>query len=83
MTWKHVSVILTQGNESGHDFAGDLTTMEPRTHAILVVLSTVRQVEALPPHLDGMGVQVVIEPFKVAKLVRTMSAALENTKPTI
>ncbi|MDQ3540367.1 MAG: hypothetical protein M3440_06730 [Chloroflexota bacterium] len=74
-------MILTRKNESGHDFAGVLATMEPRTHVIPVVFSTVRQVEALRPHLDEMGVRVVIEPIKIAGLVRKLSAGLENTKP--
>ncbi len=55
--------------------------MEPRTHAIPVVPGAVRQVEALRPHLDEMGVRVVIEPIKIAGLVRKLSAGLENTKP--
>ncbi len=56
--------------------------MEPRTHAIPVVRGAVLQVEALRPHLDGMGVQVVIEPFNMVELVRETSPALENMKLT-
>lgn len=58
--------------------------MEPRTRATPVVLCTgaVREVDNLRPHLQEMGVRVVINPFNITELLREIAAVLESTKPT-
>ena len=52
--------------------------MEPRTRKIPVVLCTgaVREVDALRPHLEEMGVRVVIKPFDIAELLEQIKSAL-------
>ena len=52
--------------------------MDPGTAGIPIVLCTgaAREVEALQAHLADMGVQVVLKPFNIDKLVAVVAEAL-------
>lgn len=57
--------------------------MGPYIQAIPIVLCTgaVREVEALKPHLDQMGIRVVITPFNIDDLLREVAALLPSKTP--
>ncbi len=57
--------------------------MEPRTRKIPVMLCTgaVREIDALRPHLEEMGVRVVIKPFEIAELLEQINSALGTAEP--
>jgi CheY-like chemotaxis protein len=55
-----------------------LLRMDPRTVQIPIVLCTgaIREVEALAAHLEDMGVQVVLKPFNIDRLLDVIADAL-------
>jgi CheY-like chemotaxis protein len=63
--------------DSGWSFL-QLLKMHPATQAIPVIVCTgaVDRVEALKPHLDRMGVRVVLKPFNLEDLLDAIAIAI-------
>ena len=58
----------------------NLLTMDPRTHAIPVIVCTaaIRHVEEMRGHLEGIGVRVVHKPFNINDLLAVIATTLNE-----
>jgi two-component system phosphate regulon response regulator PhoB len=58
----------------------NLLTMDPRTHAIPVIVCTaaIRHVEEMRGHLDLIGVRVVHKPFNIDDLLSVITTSLDD-----
>jgi CheY-like chemotaxis protein len=67
------------GEDQGWQFL-QLLKMDRETRGIPIIVCTgaVRQVEELRPHLDEMGVAVVLKPFDIDHLLAVIGKALEQ-----
>ena len=67
------------GEDQGWQFL-QLLKMDRETRGIPIIVCTgaVRQVEELRPHLDEMGVAVVLKPFNIDHLLAVIGKALEQ-----
>ena len=56
-------------------------TPETRTIPVVVCTAAVHLVRELQPHLDSMGIQVVLKPFDIDHLLGTIAKSLEPAPP--